>query len=65
MILTNNNIGLGINIEDKLINTLDEVGRSHYPKEFGGFLIGNYTNDGKLLNITNTILPNKYLKEMQ
>lgn len=60
MILTNIEIGLSIEIDDKLISNLIYVGKKHYPNEFGGFLIGNYSDDLKKLNITNTILPNRY-----
>lgn len=60
MILKATEIGLSISIDENLINELIEIGNKHYPKEFGGFLIGNYINDFKQLNITDTILPRKY-----
>lgn len=53
-------IGLSINIDDKLIDKLVDIGKKYYPKEFGGFLIGNYSHDFKQLNITDTILPSKF-----
>lgn len=53
-------IGLSISIEEKLINELVEIGKRYYPMEFGGFLIGNYSNDFSQLNITDTLLPNSY-----
>lgn len=60
MILKATEIGLSISIDENLIHELIEIGKKHYPKEFGGFLIGNYVNDFKQLNITDTILPRKY-----
>lgn len=60
MILKATEIGLSISIDENLINELIEIGKKHYPKEFGGFLVGNYVNDFKQLNITDTILPRKY-----
>ena len=60
MILKATEIGLSISIDKNLIHELIEIGKKHYPKEFGGFLIGNYVNDFKQLNITDTILPRKY-----
>lgn len=51
---------MSININDKLLNKLTEIGKEYYPNEFGGFLVGNYSNDFKQLNITDTILPTKF-----
>jgi integrative and conjugative element protein (TIGR02256 family) len=58
--LKNKKIGLSLNIDDKLLTEIVEAGRKYYPNEFGGFLIGNYSEDFKELNITDTILPNKH-----
>jgi [CysO sulfur-carrier protein]-S-L-cysteine hydrolase len=60
LILKTAEIGLSISIDESLINELIDIGKKYYPKEFGGFLIGNYTDDFKELNITDTILPRKY-----
>lgn len=60
MILKIEQIGLGLEVEDELLNQLLETGKIHYPKEFGGFLIGCYSEDNKHLHITNTILPKKF-----
>ena len=51
---------LKLQVEDYLLEELTEIGRAHYPNEFGGFLMGYYSNDKKVLTITDTILPNKY-----
>lgn len=60
MILINNEIKLSISIDETLLIELTEVGKKHYPNEFGGFLIGYYSDDLKRLNITDTILPTKF-----
>lgn len=60
MILKIEKIGLSLEVGDELLNKLLEIGKSHYPKEFGGFLIGYYSEDNKHLLITDTILPKKY-----
>jgi integrative and conjugative element protein (TIGR02256 family) len=51
---------LTLEIDDKLLASIIAVGKEHYPNEFGGFLIGNYSENQSHLNITDTILPNKY-----
>lgn len=60
MILKIEKIGLSLEAEDELLNKLLEIGKTHYPKEFGGFMIGYYSEDNKHLQITDTILPKKY-----
>jgi [CysO sulfur-carrier protein]-S-L-cysteine hydrolase len=47
-------------IENELIHEFAEIGMKHYPNEFGGFLIGNYSSDFKKLYISDYILPRKY-----
>jgi integrative and conjugative element protein (TIGR02256 family) len=54
------NIGLNIEIQDKLLNELYAVGLNHYQKEFGGLLIGKYSDDFKTCIIETTVLPVKY-----
>lgn len=60
MILINTEIKLSINIADSLLVKLTETGKKHYPNEFGGFLVGNYSDDLKQLNVTDIILPTKF-----
>lgn len=60
MILRIDEIGLSLEADDKLLDSLVEKGKSHYPNEFGGFLVGYCSDDNKHLCITNTILPKKY-----
>lgn len=60
MIYKIKNLGLSLEIDDKLSSRLIEIGKKHYPNEFGGFLIGFYSNNQTHINITDTILPNKY-----
>lgn len=47
-------------IEEKLLHEMGLLGIKHYPNEFGGFLIGKYSSDFKILYIENFILPKKY-----
>jgi integrative and conjugative element protein (TIGR02256 family) len=58
--LRNADISLTIEADDKLLERLVRVGRNRYPKEFGGILIGYYSNDQKTVNIKKTLLPKKY-----
>ena len=60
MILRIEKIGLSIEADDDLLNKLVENGKSHYPNEFGGFLIGYYSDENKHLHITDTILPKSF-----
>ena len=53
-------ISLELKVEERFIQELTKVGKAHYPNEFGGFLIGYYSDDKKILTITDTILPNTY-----
>jgi integrative and conjugative element protein (TIGR02256 family) len=56
----NKETNLSITIEETLLHKLTAIGKKHYPNEFGGFLIGNYSDNSRCLNITDTILPSKY-----
>ncbi len=60
MILRIEKIGLSIEADDDLLNSLVENGKKHYPNEYGGFLIGYYSDENKDLHITDTILPKRY-----
>lgn len=60
MKLKNEEIGLAINIGDDLIKQLCAYGLSHYPNEFGGLLLGCYSEDYETVLIQDTILPKKY-----
>lgn len=57
MILRIEKIGLSIEADDELLDILVEKGKSYYPNEFGGFLVGYYSDENRQLHITNTILP--------
>jgi [CysO sulfur-carrier protein]-S-L-cysteine hydrolase len=60
LIYKSNETGLIINVEDSLLSNIIDIGIKHYPNEFGCFLIGYYSTNQTQLNITDTILPNKY-----
>jgi [CysO sulfur-carrier protein]-S-L-cysteine hydrolase len=58
--LINRENKLEIIIEDELLNRLGEIAINHFPNEFGGFLIGYYSDDFKTLFLIDYILPKKY-----
>lgn len=60
MKLKNEEIGLYIDISDDLINRIRNIGLQHFSKEFGGILIGRYSEDRKNVLITETLLPQNY-----
>lgn len=60
MILRIEKIGLSIEAGDELLNSLVEKGKSHYPNEFGGFLVGYYANNNMHLLITDSIYPKSF-----
>lgn len=60
MILRTGEIGLSIEANDELLTSLVEEGKRHYPNEFGGFLIGYYSDDNMHLHITDTIMPKDF-----
>lgn len=53
-------IGLTIEISDSLISYIYETGKDHYPNEFGGLLVGQYSEGQQLCIISETILPLEY-----
>ena len=60
MILRIEEIGLSLEVDNELLNRLIEKGKSHYPNEFGGFLVGYYSNDNRHLHIVDSILPKNF-----
>lgn len=52
--------GLKLEIEDKLLSKIENIGLKNCPNEYGGFLLGYYTDDFKSLIITDILLPQKY-----
>lgn len=60
MILTNKHNNLKIAVTDSLIREIESVAVKHYPNEFGGFLLGKYSENFKSVIIESIILPNKY-----
>lgn len=45
---------------DELISKMYSLGKKHYPKEYGGLLIGCYSENKKIAYCDNIILPKKY-----
>lgn len=60
MRFNNKESGLSIIIDEKLLTKLYSTSLDLYPCEFGGLLIGYYSQDKKELNIINTLLPKEY-----
>ncbi|MFN9320315.1 MAG: Mov34/MPN/PAD-1 family protein [Chitinophagales bacterium] len=60
MILKGEKIGLSIEVDNKLLNSLIDIGKDYYPNEYGGFLIGYYSNESRHLHVTDTILPKDF-----
>ena len=56
----NYEIGLSVEIDNALIDRIRETGLAHYPNEFGGLLVGEYSEDKQTVSITDTILPLNY-----
>ncbi len=48
-------INLKVEINNSLIEKLYRIGLQHYPKEYGGILIGHYSEDHKTCFIIETI----------
>ena len=51
---------LRLEILDELLSELYQEGMKHYPKEFGGILIGRYSDDNNSCIVVKTILPKVY-----
>ena len=60
MILKVEEIGLSLQVEEAFLQELVTTGKLYYPNEFGGFLVGYYSEDFRQLNITDTILPKTF-----
>lgn len=58
VINTENNLELII--EDDLLKEIGKLAIKQFPNEFGGFLVGEYTNNFKTVEITSIILPVEY-----
>ncbi|POR18698.1 hypothetical protein BWK58_14550 [Flavobacterium columnare] len=51
---------LYLEYDEKLISKIEQIALEHYPNEFGGFLIGYYSEDLKTLVLTDLLIPNEY-----
>jgi len=49
-----------LTIKENLLNEIIEEGKKHFPNEFGGFLLGYYSSEYKMLHVCEYILPKKY-----
>jgi len=53
-------IGLSLEVGNELLINLFEKGKNYYPDEYGGFLVGYYSDDKKHLYITDLIFPKSF-----
>lgn len=53
-------LGLSIEIQAELMERISEAGRLHYPNEYGGLLIGHYSEDNQIVYLNDTVLPKKF-----
>ncbi|WP_164732244.1 Mov34/MPN/PAD-1 family protein [Flagellimonas oceanensis] len=60
MKLHNKHRNVELIINQELLEKISQLGIDHYPNEFGGFLIGKYSDDYNTLFITDYILPKSY-----
>lgn len=60
MIYRNTDTELELVIKDELVRRIARHGRDKYPYEFGGLLLGRYSNNNKMVVIEQTVLPKKY-----
>ena len=60
MKLYNKHRKVELTIDDELIDKISKSGVEHFPNEFGGFLVGKYSDDFSSLSITDFILPKRY-----
>ena len=51
---------LYLEYDDHLISKTEQLALENYPNEFGGFLIGYYSDDLKTLVLTDLLIPNEY-----
>lgn len=60
MKFVNNYHNVELRISQELLTKIGNYGIKHYPNEFGGFLIGYYSDDFKKLFVTDCLLPLRY-----
>ena len=51
---------LKLELKQSLLEKLFELGLQHYPKEFGGLLVGYYSDDFKTCFVEEAIIPKKF-----
>jgi len=52
--------GVKLEIEETIIEKMILESRAHYPKEFGGILLGRYSDDFNTAIVTDIMLPIEY-----
>lgn len=52
---------LKLEVDSALLQKMSRLGLLHYPKEFGGFLVGRYSEDFSTLYVLDFLLTNVYI----
>lgn len=60
MTYINRETTLELIIDEELVQRIAGYGTKKYPNEFGGLLLGRYSNNNKTVVIEDTLLPKKY-----
>lgn len=60
MKIINPHKNLCLEYEKALISKIEDLALEHYPNEFGGFLVGYYSDDLKTLVLTDILSPNEF-----
>lgn len=60
MKFVNKEISVHLEINTSLLDQIFDLAKSHFPNEFGGFLIGYYTKKLDKLMVTDILIPDKY-----
>lgn len=60
MKLSNAHKNLHLEYQEDLISKIGDLALKHYPREFGGFLVGYYSDDLKTLVLTDVLTPKEF-----
>lgn len=61
MIIQKSQDDFKLEIDSTLLQKMSKLGLLHYPKEFGGFLVGRYSEDFSTLHILDCLLTDIYI----
>lgn len=61
VIFTQKQLNLSLIITTDCLQKIKELSYDNYPNEFGGYLLGYYSNNGKIVFVVDIIVPTKYI----